>query len=91
MKHLLGASVSLAVLTLLGGTALAADCGIASGSVRILSNDFDVLKVVADGAKECANDKVKVTANLSSQHKDLQVPALTVNPAEYTVAVVANN
>ena len=91
MKHLLGASVSLAVLTLLGGTALAADCGIASGSVRILSNDFDVLKVVADGAKECAGDKVTVTANLTTQHKDLQVPALTINPAEYTVAMVANN
>jgi ABC-type glycerol-3-phosphate transport system substrate-binding protein len=91
MKHLLGASASLAVLTLLGGTALAADCGITSGSVRILSNDFDVLKVVADGAKECANDKVKVTANLTTQHKDLQVPALTINPAEYTVAMVANN
>jgi multiple sugar transport system substrate-binding protein len=90
MKHLLGASVSLAVLSF-AGAAMAADCGIASGSVRILSNDFDVLKVVADGAKECANDKVKVTANLSTQHKDLEVPALTVNPAEYTVTVVANN
>jgi ABC-type glycerol-3-phosphate transport system substrate-binding protein len=90
MKHLLGASASLAVLTLLSGTALAADCGITAGSVRILSNDFDVLKVVADGAKECASDKVTVTANLTTQHKDLQVPALTINPAEYTVAMVAN-
>ena len=89
MKIILGAAVSLVALGFAG--AAFADCGITAGSVRILSNDFDVLKVVADGAKECATDKVTVTANLSTQHKDLQVPALTVNPAEYTVAVVANN
>lgn len=89
MKIILGAAVSLVALGF--ASAAFADCGITAGSVRILSNDFDVLKVVADGAKECATDKVTVTANLSTQHKDLQVPALTVNPAEYTVAVVANN
>lgn len=89
MKIILGAAVSLVALGF--ASAALADCGITAGSVRILSNDFDVLKVVADGAKECATDKVTVTANLSTQHKDLQVPALTVNPAEYTVAVVANN
>ena len=89
MKIILGAAVALVALGFAG--AAFADCGITAGSVRILSNDFDVLKVVADGAKECATDKVTVTANLSTQHKDLQVPALTVNPAEYTVAVVANN
>ena len=89
MKIILGAAVSLVALGF--ASAAFADCGITAGSVRILSNDFDVLKVVADGAKECATDKVTVTANLTTQHKDLQVPALTANPAEYTVAVVANN
>jgi multiple sugar transport system substrate-binding protein len=68
-----------------------ADCGIASGSVRILSNDFEALRIVASGAEECANDKVKVTKNQSEEHKNLQVAALKANPAEYTVAVVANN
>src|SRR5215469_11441013 len=58
MKHLLGAGVSLAVLCLTGGAALAADCGISSGKVAILSNDFEALRVLADAAKECANDKV---------------------------------
>jgi multiple sugar transport system substrate-binding protein len=89
MKHILGAGVALAVLAL-SATAVFADCGIASGSVRILSNDFDVLKVVSDGAKECATDAVTVTSNLTTEHKNLQGPALTINPAEYTVAVVAN-
>jgi ABC-type glycerol-3-phosphate transport system substrate-binding protein len=68
-----------------------ADCGIASGSVRILSNDFDALRVVAKAAEECASPTVKVTANQTAAHKNLQVPALSANPAEYTVAFVANN
>jgi multiple sugar transport system substrate-binding protein len=68
-----------------------ADCGIASGSVRILSNDFAALRIVNDAAMTCATDKVTVTANATTEHKNLQVAALTANPAEYTVAVVANN
>ena len=68
-----------------------ADCGIASGSVRILSNDFAALKVVATAAEECASATVKVTKNQTEEHKNLQVAALKANPAEYSVAVVANN
>jgi multiple sugar transport system substrate-binding protein len=68
-----------------------AACGIDKGSVRILSNDFEALHIVAAGAEECASDTVKVTKNQTTEHKNLQVPALTANPAEYTVAVVANN
>lgn len=90
MRYILGASVSIAALLLGAGVALA-DCGAPAGSVRILSNDFGSLKVVADAAKECASDTVTVTANQTTEHKNIQGPALTVNPAEYTVAVVANN
>jgi multiple sugar transport system substrate-binding protein len=68
-----------------------AECGIEKGSVRILSNDFEALRIVAAGAEECASDAVKVTKNQTEEHKNLQVAALTANPAEYTVAVVANN
>lgn len=89
MKHMLRVTVSAGVLLLTAGMAFAA-CDISAGSVRILSNDFDVLKVVADGAKECASDTVTVTSNLTTEHKNLQVPALTVNPAQYTAAFVAN-
>ncbi|WIY53273.1 extracellular solute-binding protein [Devosia sp. YIM 151766] len=90
MKLLFKTTVSVGILCLTAGAAMAA-CEIeGAGSVRILSNDFDVLKVVADGAKECASDKVTVTSNLTTEHKNLQVPALSINPAEYTVAVVAN-
>jgi ABC-type glycerol-3-phosphate transport system substrate-binding protein len=95
MKRLL-AGVAAGVLLLAAGQVLAAgraaaECGIAKGSVRILSNDFDALRVLAASAEECASPTVTVTANQTSAHKNLQVPALTANPAEYTVAFVANN
>ncbi len=84
-------------LTLASALALAAapafaQCAIeGAGSVRILANDFEALRVVTAGAQECASGAVEVTANNTTEHKNIQVPALTANPSEYTVAVVANN
>ena len=46
-----------------------ADCGIKSGSVRILSNDFEALKIIATAAEECASATVKVTKNQTAEHK----------------------
>jgi multiple sugar transport system substrate-binding protein len=91
MKLMLKTTVSLGVLCLTAGAAFA-DCGIeGTGSVRILSNDFEALRLINTTAGECAADGVTVTANATAEHKNLQVPALSINPAEYTVAVVANN
>ncbi len=90
MKAFLNASVAIGALVGSAGLA-AADCGIPAGSVRILSNDFTALHVVASRAEECASGTVQVTKNQTSEHKNIQVPALTTNPASYTVAVVANN
>jgi ABC-type glycerol-3-phosphate transport system substrate-binding protein len=72
-------------------TSAFAECGIEKGSVRILANDFEALRIVVGEATKCASDTVKVTANQTTEHKNLQVPALKINPAEYTVAVIANN
>lgn len=74
-----------------GSGAAHAECGIEAGSVRILSNDFPALHAVAAAAMECAGSGVSVTANATAEHQSIQVPALTVDPAEYTVAVVAND
>ena len=81
--------------------ALLATCAVASaqeacaiegeGSVRILSNDFESLHRVNDGALECASDGVEVAVNQTIEHKTIQVPALTTDPATYTVALIANN
>ena len=83
-------AVSLAAL-LAGGVAFA-DCGIqGAGNVAILSNDFEALRIVNGVAMSCATADVTVSANATTEHKNIQGPALTANPAEYTVAVVANN
>ena len=84
--------VPLATAILLGTAGFAAaDCGIESGSVRILSNDFEAVHVIANAAQTCASDTVKVTKNQTTEHKNIQVPALTTNPASYTVAMIATN
>ena len=80
-----------AIATVMTASAALADCGIASGRVAILSNDFPALQALAQGAMECASATVEVTANQTTTHRDLQVAALTANPAEYTSAVVANS
>ncbi|MCC5984828.1 MAG: extracellular solute-binding protein [Rhodobacteraceae bacterium] len=72
------------------GSAASADCGIAAGNVSILGNDFPALQAVIAGAQACATDSVRVSANLTADHRDLQVAALTANPSQYSVAVVAN-
>ena len=78
-------------MAILSGTTAMAGCGIEGGSVRILSNDFPALHAVAAGAEACAGDGVEVSKNQTADHRDIQVAALTANPAQYTVAVVANS
>ena len=90
MRRLLGATAVTCALVGSAGMAVA-DCGIESGSVRILSNDFAALHAIADWAGKCASDTVEVTKNQTEEHKNIQVPVLSVNPATYTVAVVATN
>jgi len=86
------ASTAAVVLaSLMAALPARADCGIEKGSVRILSNDFEALRLVVSEAEKCASATVKVTKNQTSEHKNLQVPALKINPAEYTVALIANN
>jgi multiple sugar transport system substrate-binding protein len=90
MTYLQKVTVTLGALA--ASTSMAhAECGIESGSVRILSNDFEALHILADRAKECASDTVEVTANATADHKTIQGPALTTDPATYTVAMIANN
>ena len=91
-KPALFASTAAIILAGLGTVQPArAECGIEKGTVRILSNDFEALRLVASEAEKCASATVKVSKNQTSEHKNLQVPALTTNPAQYTVAVIANN
>lgn len=84
-------SAATAISTVLGASAAFAECAIEEGRVAILSNDFPALHAMAEGAMECASDTVEVTANQTTEHRDIQVAALTADPAQYTSAVVANS
>lgn len=90
-KSTLYASTAALVLASVVSAPALAECGVEKGSVRLLSNDFEALRVIAAEVDKCASPTVKVTKNQTTEHKNLQVPALKVNPAQYTVAVIANN
>ena len=75
---------------LLGTTAQAA-CDLPAASIRILGNEFAAIQTLVAGVRECEGDGVTVAANLTTEHRNLQVAALTANPAEYTSAIVANS
>lgn len=72
------------------GSAAYAGCGLSSGSVSILGNEFAAIQAVATGAKQCAGDGVTVDSNLNKDYRELQVAALTANPAQYTAVTTTN-
>ncbi|MEO1701293.1 MAG: extracellular solute-binding protein [Pseudomonadota bacterium] len=79
------ASVSLAHA---GGHA---DCGIDSGRVSIVGNEFPAIQTIGAGATACAKDGVTVETNLTADHQQINVAGMTGNPAEYTSAIIANS
>jgi multiple sugar transport system substrate-binding protein len=76
--------------TLMAGAAFAG-CGLTAGNVSIIGNDFPAIQAVGAGAEACAGDGVTVTKNLTTEHEKLNVAALTANPAQYSVAIVATS
>jgi len=85
-------ATALAVTAMLAGGAAWADCGISGveGTVNVLGNEFPAIQAVIGRASECSSDSLTIESNLTKEHKELQVPALTANPSEYTAALVAN-
>ena len=75
---------------LLGSSAIA-DCGISGGKVSILSNDFPAIQAVTAEAAKCAGNGVTVETNLTKDHKDIMVAALTANPSQYSSVIVSNS
>ena len=90
MKMLTKVLLTTTFMILLGHTTYAG-CGISGGSIRILSNDFPALHAVIDAAEKCAGDGVTFRRNQTKEHRNIQVAALTANPAEFTSAIVANS
>ena len=90
MKHAKFGAVAALIISMTSGAAFAG-CGIESGSIRILSNDFPALHAVVDMAETCAGDGVEFSKNHTADHEKIQVPAQTANPAEYTGVIIANS
>jgi len=86
LKHTMLAS-GLALMA----TGAYAGCGLSGGNVNILGNEFGAIQAIVAKAKECAGDGVTIESNLTVDHRDIQVAALTANPAQYTSAIVANS
>jgi len=82
---------SIALLLLGGSIGSAVACDIEKGNVSILSNDFPALQSVAARAEQCASDNVEISKNQTTEHREIQVAALTTNPATYSVAVISNS
>ncbi len=78
-------------LAVWAGSAAHAGCGIESGKISVLANDFPALHAVVSKAEECAGGNVTFSKNHTSAHRDIQVAALTAYPAEYTTVIVANS
>jgi len=84
--------LALALALLAGSAATAsAGCGIEKGRVNIIGNEFPAIQTVGKGAVDCAGAGIEIKSNLTKEHKNIQVPGLQGNPAEYTVAIVANS
>jgi len=87
-------SLAVTVLTLSAFVvphAALADCPDVAGSVRLLSNELPAMQAIAARASRCATDQLEFTADQTAEHKDIQVAALTSDPAAYTTAIVANS
>ena len=77
---------------LIGSTAISyAGCGISGGNVSILANDFPALHAVVSAAEACDGGGVTVSKNHTKEHDNLRGPALTANPADYSVVIIANS
>lgn len=92
MKHFKIAMLSTAAAISFGSVAYADGhgCDISAGRVNIIGNEFPAIQTLGAVAASCASDTVEVKANLSKEHKTIQVPGMSGNPAEYTVAIISN-
>ena len=83
-------TLTTAALAFSAGSAFAG-CGITGGNISVLANDFPALHAVVSKAEECADDSVAFAKNHTSEHRTIQVAALTADPAEYTSVIIANS
>ena len=81
--------IAAAVALSITAGAAAASCGIDSGRVSIVGNEFPAIQTVGAGAMACAG--LDVTTNLTADHQKINLAGMQGNPAEYTSAIIANS
>lgn len=79
------------VFAALSSTAAMAACGIDSGRISIVGNEFPAIQTIAAAAVACAEGDVTAESNLTADHQKINVAGMSGDPAEYTTAVVANS
>jgi ABC-type glycerol-3-phosphate transport system substrate-binding protein len=83
-------ALSIAAWLATAGMALA-DCGIGTGRVNIVGNEFPAIKTVAANAAKCGTATVEIKSNLTANHQKINVAGMQGKPAEYTSAIVATS
>lgn len=87
LKKLLLAT-TFGVMASLSASFSASACEI-NARVSIIGNEFPAIQTVGASASECTG--AEISRNLTADHKDIQVPGMQGNPAEYTTAIVSNS
>ncbi|MDG1377012.1 MAG: extracellular solute-binding protein [Yoonia sp.] len=75
----------------LAGTTAMANCGIDTGRVSIVGNEFPAIQTVAAAAAACGSDAAEVKSNLTADHQKINLAGMLGDPAEYTTAIIANS
>lgn len=94
-RTLIASAIALSggLVGVLASGGAAADCGIAveAAEISVLGNEFPAIQAIVAAAEGCSTDGVSFASNLTKEHREIQVAALTADPSEYSVAVVANS
>ncbi|MCA0422545.1 MAG: extracellular solute-binding protein [Proteobacteria bacterium] len=84
-------ALTLAALLAAGTAQAQVNCGVTSGRVNIVGNEFPAIKTVAANAAKCQTGTLTVKSNLTSTHQRINLPGMQGNPAEYTAAIIATS
>ena len=83
-------AVLASAIALSSASAFAANCGFTQGNVSIIGNEFPAIQTIVAEAKSCASAGSTIESNLTKEHRNLHRAALSADPAQYSVAIIAN-
>jgi ABC-type glycerol-3-phosphate transport system substrate-binding protein len=88
-------ALSLAALLVSGAVQAqapaAVNCGVTTGRVNVVGNEFPAIRSVVANAARCQTGTLTVRSNLTANHQRINLPGMQGNPAEYTSAIIATS